>query len=159
MSNLLLFERIVRNAHQVSDAEERPETQHPFDIRNIHPLLPAEVKRLFDNAHYAQATFEAFKYLDNEIKRHSGLSKTGKGLMMEAFKEEGPRIQLTALLSESDRNEQEGYKFLFTGAMVAIRNPRGHEHSLQDDVDTCLDHLSLVSVLMRRLSAAGYHPQ
>lgn len=135
------------------------ESQHPFELRNIHPTLPAEVLELFDNAHYCQATFEAFKYLDNEVRRHSELDKTGKALMMEAFRDKSPRIQLTALLTESEKNEQEGYKFLFSGAMIAIRNPRGHDHSIKDDIDTCLDHLSLASVLLRRLAAAGYHPK
>ena len=101
MSSLTSFERLVRNLHRVSDEEERSEIQHPFDIRNIHNCLPVVVRQLFDNAHYSQATFEAFKYLDNEIKRHSGLAKTGKSLMMEAFKEEHPRIKNTGLLTES----------------------------------------------------------
>ena len=127
-------------------------------MRNIHPALPTEVKRLFDNTHYTQATFEAFKFLDNEVKRHAGLDKTGKALMMEALKEATPLIQLTPLTNDTEKNEQEGYKFIFAGSMMAIRNPRGHEHTISDDVDTCLDHLTLVSHLIRRLAQAGYPP-
>jgi uncharacterized protein (TIGR02391 family) len=108
--------------------------------------------------HYAQATFEAFKFLDNEVRRHSRLDRTGKALMMEAFKDTSPAVRLTAMLTETDRNEQEGYRFLFAGGILAIRNPRGHEHEITDDVDTCLDHLSLVSQLLRRLAKAGYAP-
>lgn len=75
---------------------------------------------------------------------------------MRAFSETSPLIQLTPLSNESEQNEQEGYKFLFAGTMVGIRNPRGHDHSLVDDLDLCLDHLSLVSALFRRLNAAGF---
>jgi uncharacterized protein (TIGR02391 family) len=153
-----VFERIVRNAARFTDAPPLVETQHPFEVRNIHSALPSEVKRLFDNTHYAQATFEAFKFLDNEVKRHTGLDKTGKALMMEALREVSPLVELTPLSTDTERNEQEGYKFIFAGSMMAIRNPRGHEHTIHDDVDTCLDHLTLVSHLIRRLSQAGYHP-
>lgn len=65
-------------------------------------------------------------------------------------------LQLTPLSTTSEINEQEGYKFLFGGCIWAIRNPRGHEVSVKDDPDTCLDHLSFVSMLLRRLEQAGY---
>ena len=75
--------------------------------------------------------------------------------MMAAFSESSPVIQLTAMSSDSEIDEQRGYKFLFAGTMVAIRNPRGHD-SIIDDPGLCLDHLSLVSFLLRRLNAAGF---
>jgi uncharacterized protein (TIGR02391 family) len=111
---------------------------------------------LFDNGHYSQATFEAFKFLDNVVKYHAGGGKSGKALMMDAFRDASPPVQLTNLSTETEKVEQEGYKFMFAGSMMAIRNPRGHEHSVVDDVTTCLDHLSLVSQLLRRLERAGY---
>ena len=157
-SRLTLFERIARNASRFHEHAPSIESQHPFELRNIHPSLPRIVKELFDNGHYAQATFEAFKFLDNEVKRHSRLDRTGKALMMEAFKDASPAIRLSPLLTETDRNEQEGYRFLFAGSVLAIRNPRGHEYEITDDVDTCLDHLSVVSHLLRRLAKAGYAP-
>lgn len=156
MSKLLRqFESIVRNAHQLTEIDKENEYQHPFEIRNIHPLLPNDVRDLFDNGHYSQATFEAFKFLDKEVQRLSGLTETGKSLMMLAFRETNPIIVLADSTSESGKNIQEGYKFLFAGSVMAIRNPRGHEHSLKDDIDTCLDHLSLVSHLLRQIEAAG----
>ena len=48
------------------------------------------------------------------------------------------------------------FRFVFAGSMWAIRNPRGHEFDVIDDPDTCLDHLSFVSMLLRRLEQAGY---
>jgi uncharacterized protein (TIGR02391 family) len=156
MSALAWFERAVRGAVTVSEPTAVGITEHPFEMRDIHPSLPKDVRRLFDNAHYAQATFEAFKFIDHEIKRHSGLDRTGKALMMEALRESSPFVQLTPLSNETERSEQEGYKFVFAGSMMAIRNPRGHEHSVEDDVNTCLDHLGLASLLLRRLEQAGY---
>jgi|ERR1700723_717177 uncharacterized protein (TIGR02391 family) len=161
-SSLERFEAIARALAQlpaqepaVQSAADTP-SLHPFDSRNIHPDLPAKVRELFDDGYYPEATFEAFKYLDKTVEKHSGMTETGKDLMMKAFKEDSPKIKLTPLISVSDKNEQEGYKFIFSGGVIAIRNPRGHEHSVVDNPDLCLDHLSFVSMLLRRLEQAGY---
>ncbi len=151
------FERIVRRAHLFSDEEVRlGPVDHPFDIRNMHPALPEHVKKLFDNSHYSQATFEAFKYLDKEVARISNVSLTGYKLMMAAFHDQSPAIILSDSATESGKDEQKGYQFIFSGSVMAIRNPRGHEYKIRDSIDECLDHLSLVSLLLRRIEKAGY---
>ena len=129
---------------------------HAFDQRNIHPGLPPKVRQLFDDGHYAEATFEAFKYLDKKVQKHAGLSESGFKLMMAAFDKNKASIKLTPLSTTSEQDEQEGYRFIFAGGALAIRNPRGHEYSVQDDPDTCLDHLSFVSLLLRRLEQSGF---
>jgi uncharacterized protein (TIGR02391 family) len=155
-SDLELFERIARRAYRFTDAAAAPlKTAHPFEARDVHPDLPADVRTLFDNGHYAQATLEAFKFLDEEVQRISGSSDYGMSLMMRAFGGNSPTLKLNAGLSVSEKNEQEGFKFLFAGAMQGIRNPRGHTSGIVDDPDICLDHLSLASMLLRRLDEAG----
>jgi uncharacterized protein (TIGR02391 family) len=71
--------------------------------------------------------------------------------MMEAFKEDAPKIQLTPCSRITEVDEQRGYKFLFAGAAVGLRNPRGHEAEMADDLETCLSHLSFATMLLRRL--------
>jgi uncharacterized protein (TIGR02391 family) len=129
--------------------------EHPFDVRGIHEGLPQIVKRLFDDGHYAQATFEAFKFLDKEVARIAKSGLSGYKLMMDAFKDQSPAIQLTPLMTDTDRDEQKGYQFIFAGSVMAIRNPRGHEYAIKDSIDDCLDHLGLVSMLLRRIEKAG----
>lgn len=167
-SRLDFFEAVVRAASLTDQslpaidradvAEAVTEQQlHPFDKRNIHPGLPRKVRKFFDDGHYAEATFEAFKYLDKLMQRFSGINnKAGEKLMMDALNEAAPSVKLTALVSQSDVDEQRGFRFLFAGGVVAIRNPRGHEVDQVDDVDTCLDHLAFASLLIRRLEQAGY---
>jgi uncharacterized protein (TIGR02391 family) len=156
-NDLARFEQIARRAHRFSEAREpSPSLRHPFDDRNIAPELLAVVRQLFDNSHYAQATFEAYKFVDKEIQRHAKSSKAGFALMMEALGGTDPVVRLTPMLTESQKNEQKGFQFLFAGSVLAIRNPRGHEYDLKDDVDLCLDHLSLASLLLRKLADAGY---
>lgn len=155
--SLRRFERVARMAYRFSDSpEEKPELSHSFGARDIHEKLPSIVRTLFDNGHYAQATFEALKYLDREVQRLSGDSESGFKLMMKVMTESGTGLRLTPCSTVSEKDEQRGYQFLFAGAMLGIRNPRGHEYDVKDDPGTCLDHLALASLLLRRLEAAGY---
>ena len=148
------FEKIARNAGNLGTEpgeEPKPQTQtHPFDERNIHPAISSVSVKLFDDGHYSQATFEAFKYLDIEVKKLSNINDSGFKLMMAALNEANPKIKLTPLVTQSEIDEQMGYKHVFAGAMSAIRNPRGHDINI-DPIDRCLDHLSFASVLLRRL--------
>ena len=160
-SNLNRFESIARSLARLP--EMQPATQplpeassHSFDTRNVHPNLPAKVKVLFDDGHFAEATFHAFKFLDKEVQRHSGLSESGLRLMMAAFDEKTPKLKLTPLISETEKDEQRGFRFIFAGGVQAIRNPRGHEYAVVDNPETCLDHLTFVSMLLRRLEVAGF---
>lgn len=151
------FERIVRGAFSYTESPlEESRNTHPFDTRDIHPRLPQIVRQLFDDGHYAQATFEAFKFIDKEVQRLSGETESGFKLMMKVFPDASPIINITACSSISEKDEQKGYQFLFAGATLAIRNPRGHEYAVRDSPDTCLDHLSLASLLLRRIEQAGY---
>ena len=144
-----IFERFVRNVGHVGQrtVPDRREV-HPFDERNIHPEISGISLKLFDDGHYSQATFEAFKLLDQKVKGVSGIAESGYKLMMAAFNETNPKIKLTNLSTTSEKDEQLGFRYIFAGAMSAIRNPRGHD-IIADPIDLCLDHLSFASVLLR----------
>lgn len=155
-SRLESFEQIVRRAHRFTEASAEPEsTIHPFDMRNVHADLPVKVRSLFDDGHYAQATLEAMKFLDEEVQRIAKSSDFGCSLMMQVFSGTPPLLALNPGMTRSEKNEQEGFKFLFAGAMKGIRNPRGHSTGIIDDPDVCLDHVGFASMLLRRLDDAG----
>jgi uncharacterized protein (TIGR02391 family) len=146
------FERVVRRARLFTEARSEPAGgSHPFDERNIHPKIESVSKKLFDDGHYAQSTFEAYKLVDKEVSALAKSSESGVKLMMKAFNEQSPLIKLTPMATPSEKDEQEGYKFIFSGSIMAIRNPRGHEYAVKDSPTECLDHLSLASMLLRRL--------
>jgi uncharacterized protein (TIGR02391 family) len=143
------FERVVRSAKHIGlHSQQSPREAHPFDERNVHPDIALVSLKLFDDGHYAQATFEAFKLLDNRVKETSGIQDSGHKLMMAAFNEANPKIRLNDLITTSDKDEQMGFRYVFAGSMSAIRNPRGHDIRT-DSIDLCLDHLSFASVLLR----------
>ncbi|HEV2270185.1 MAG TPA: TIGR02391 family protein [Steroidobacteraceae bacterium] len=151
------FEQIARIAHRFSTRQAGEEAQlHPFDQRDIYSGLPSKVRQLFDDGHFPQATFEAFKFLDKWVQKNSGSRESGRKLMMAVFDSARPGLRLNPLTTESEVDEQEGFRFIFSGAVMAIRNPRGHEIAVADDLSTCLDHLAFASMLIRRLESAGY---
>ena len=155
------FERIARASPAPAVVEQSTlelESQldvHPFESRNIHPDFPRKVRRLFDDGYFAEATFEAFKWADKEVRRISGSHKFGHAMMMDVFNENTGVIALTPKVEQSEIDEQMGYKFIFAGSQSAIRNPRGHDTDVEDSLDQCLDHLALASLLIRRLDDAG----
>jgi uncharacterized protein (TIGR02391 family) len=114
------------------------------------------VRSLFDDGHWEHATFEAFKFIEVEVKRISKIrGSTGFALMMDAFKETDAKVDLNDLVTDSDINEQKGYRHIFAGVSAGIRNPRGHEVDLGDTPIECLDYLALASLLLRKLDTAG----
>jgi uncharacterized protein (TIGR02391 family) len=161
------FERITRSVatEQAGRADAAVATEtavveveepHPFETRNIHPDLPKRVRQLFDDGHVEEAVFHAFKFIETEVKRLSRVrGKVGFDLMMNVFNEEKPVLKLNGLTTDSDVDEQRGYRFMFAGAAAGIRNPRGHEVEVGDTPDEALDYLALASLLLRRLDAAG----
>jgi uncharacterized protein (TIGR02391 family) len=160
------LERFERIARAVSDLAPAPATAvpdspeleeaHPFETRNIHRDLPKKVRLLFDDGHTEQAVFEAFKFIEKEVKRISGVrGKAGYALMMQVFNESDAKVRLNGLGSDSEIDEQRGYRYIFAGVLAGIRHPRGHEVDLADTPDEALDYLALASLLLRRLDAAG----
>jgi uncharacterized protein (TIGR02391 family) len=156
------FEKAVRTSSVVANAVkatgESPQgtVLHPFELRNVHPNFPKKVRELFDDGHCAEATFAAFKYVDKVVQKHSGKKESGQKLMMAVFNKDNPVIRLNPLTNQSEEDEQEGYRFMFAGAVMGIRNPGGHEVELSDDPDVCLDHLAFASLLIRRLERSGF---
>lgn len=122
-----------------------------FDAMQFHPRVVQVSETLFKTGHYASAIFEAFKAVDNFVKEKTTLSLNGQALMSKVFDETTPIIKLNDLLTQSDRDEQEGFKFLFKGATIGIRNPKAHDNVVQTDTHRTLEYLGFASLLMRRI--------
>ena len=103
-----------------------------------------------NSGHYTDAIFAAYKAIDNFVKKKTGLSIYGKDLMGKVFNKDNPIIKLNELRTQSNRNEQEGFMYLFQGAMLGIRNPKAHDEATQLDPYRTLEYLGFASLLMRR---------
>jgi len=136
-----------------------------YDALQIHPRIKDASEKLFRDGHYAQAIFEAYKELVNIVKEKSGKKDLdGQDLMAKVFSFnydqqkkkiiKKPMLQFNKLSTVSERDEQEGFRFLFMGATVGIRNPKGHERVLQKDPFRTLEYLNFASLLARRVDEA-----
>jgi uncharacterized protein (TIGR02391 family) len=126
----------------------------------IHPTIIKVSGQLFEDGHYSQAIFEAYKEINNLVKSKSGLTQyDGKNLMSQAFSPSSPVLRWTDLKTKSDQDEQEGFMFLFMGAIVGIRNPKAHDHVIQKDIIKTLEYLSFASLLAKRIDEAAIVPK
>lgn len=142
------------NSHDINEGSNSKKENGitPLNERGIHPRIIKVSGRLYTDGHYSQAIFEAFKAVNNYVKEKSGLiNHDGKDLMSQAFKISSPKLRWSKILTESERNEQEGFMFLYMGAMVGIRNPKAHEEIFQHDPIKTLEYLSFASLLAKRV--------
>lgn len=116
--------------------------------------LKAKTEKLFVDGHYARAVEEAYKFIDNLVKRRvSSFCKatTGASLMRAALSPNRPILLLNENSTEVEVDEQQGYMDIFAGCMTGIRNPRAHDTDLEDDRDYALKLLSWADHLVARI--------
>lgn len=127
-----------------------------FDSGVTDAALRHASRQLFSDGHYARAVEEAFKCLNNEVKSISGIDdRDGANLMRKVFSANDPTLMLNELQSLSEQDEQKGYMDLYAGSMTGIRNPRAHEHELEDSPEEALEMLIFANHLMRKLRSAN----
>jgi uncharacterized protein (TIGR02391 family) len=121
----------------------------------IHNRRIRKVSRdLFNDGHYASAILEAYKTLNNMVKEKSGLQGDGQDLMARAFNERDPSLLLNGLSTQSEKDEQMGFRFIFMGAMAGIRNPKAHDNVVQRSPMRTLQYLALADLLATRIDEA-----
>lgn len=136
--------------------ELRLRTQHNdlpvdiFDSLELHPIIVEASRSLFLGTHYSDAIFRAFTAVKGFVKEKSHSDEDGRKLMSTVFDVDKPKIKLNNLSTESDRDEQEGFKFLYMGGQIGVRNPKAHDNVTQSDPYRTLKYLSLASLLLER---------
>ena len=140
----------------IQDLKERIEDTYDFGLLadvnlELHHKIKEISLELFRNKHYAQAVFESAKALNNYVKEKAGITDRDlSDTMTRIFNENNPIIKLNDLATRSDKDEQEGFRFLYMGAMKGIRNPKAHDNIKQEDKNRTLEYLAFLSLLFRR---------
>lgn len=122
-----------------------------FHKLDIHSKVLGAVSKLFEDGHYSKAVEDACKALDDLVKTRSGKHDLGGAeLMQYVFSDKNPVLQFNKLETESDRNEQQGMMFLYSGAMLALRNPISREF-IENDPEKALEYIAFISLLAKSL--------
>ena len=134
------------------------EDQELFAGRRFHSTVTLHSRKLFLEGNFFHAVFEAAKSYNVEVKKKSHSTKDGQALMLDVLGADKGVLKITPCVSDTDRNIQDGVKFLSAGLMQAIRNPTAHEPALDWPIsrEDALDVLSFLSFLFRQLDKATY---
>jgi uncharacterized protein (TIGR02391 family) len=131
-----------------------PVIAQPLRLPWLHPLISAAAAALFEDGYTTRAGFAAFQAVEHRVQELTGRSDSGKKLMMAVFDGASPTLDVARYIGRSGQDEREGFKFIFAGAFLALRNPRGHGADRLDDPTEAMEYLALASLLMRRLDDA-----
>ena len=106
-----------------------------FEVYNIHPLLKRALNLVY-KSEFEAAARESFVVLETVLRKKSGLDCHGFDLATKALKFEKdsksgeitnpPLISINKLQTESDRNEQDGIRYMLMGFFQGPRNLYQH---------------------------------
>ena len=119
----------------------------PMALSSLHPVVQRTAGDLFQNGHYRQAILDTYIALVEAVKVKSGKNGLDNSpLMQNVFAPKNPVISVS-----DDPDEQLGFMWLFSGAVMGIRNPKAHRLIDQNDPQRTIEWLSFASVLLRVL--------
>jgi uncharacterized protein (TIGR02391 family) len=147
--------RLVIGERQPAVPEKISRAGRRARIGMLHPIVQQAANRYLEMDAMEVAIFEAFKAVNNRVRELSKLPLDGTELMSKAFQDVDPPIRLANLSTDTGRNIQAGFRFLFMGAVRGIRNPDAHELFKPLDEEDAIERLALASMLMRRLDEAS----
>jgi uncharacterized protein (TIGR02391 family) len=123
-----------------------------FDKMQFHPEVVKASRELFKDGHYRDAIYRAFVEVINFVKRKAKSQLDGKKLMSTVFSPDNPIIRLNPLETQTDKDEQEGFMYLFMGAVQGIRNPKAHENIIQNNPYIALQLIGFANLLIQTIS-------
>lgn len=127
-----------------------------FDSLKLHPDIIKASKNSFSNGEYGSSVFMACVALKELVEHQSNVpcEKEEPNYFHTVFKGENPILKINGLQDQSDRDEQEGFRFMIVGAWKALRNPRGHSLKHKDDPEDALSCLAFLSFLAKKVENA-----
>jgi uncharacterized protein (TIGR02391 family) len=149
------IERIF--AERLEDAGERPAARAAATFQGlpIHEALVRAIGDRFQNAHYEDAVLRAYIALEELVKGKANRQNlSGTSLMEQVFSLNAPLLQVADLNDPSGRDEQMGSMRLFSGAALAVRNPRAHTLKA-DTAEKALEQIVFLSHLAKTVDAAA----
>ena len=129
-----------------------------FIKRNFHSEVTKHSQKLFMQGNYFHAVFESAKAYNKDVKEKAKSDKDGQTLMNNVWGCDNGVLKVTACQTQTDKDFQDGIRYISSGLMSAIRNSTAHEPAITWPIDKqdCLDILSLITFLYRQLDKSTY---
>jgi uncharacterized protein (TIGR02391 family) len=129
--------------------------------RHLHEHLKERVRTYYTNQQYGDAASQGVQIYCEIIRNLTSRIEDGCDLINRVFSLNNgvPEIQLNDLITDSEKNIQEGQAHLSRGVIKGFRNPISHAPidtvvpAIFSEVD-CLNILSLLSYLITRMDNA-----
>lgn len=120
----------------------------------LHPDIERVSEKLYRNGSYAEAARSAFIEITSRIKKlycakypDSKNVPDGQALMLKVFSDTDPVLVAGDQTTQTGRDIQSGTRFLFAGAIAALRNPKAHEN-MEIEKNDSMRQLIFASMLM-----------
>ena len=127
----------------------------------VHPLIIKASQKLYLDGHYSTAAFRAFveindrlKAIFSEIQPATINIPDGTSLMDRLFAIKSFLLPISDTSSETGKSIQQGFHFLFSGAMSALRNPDAHTNKMPLSAEEAMRRLMFASMLMYKIDEA-----
>jgi len=148
------IERIF--GERLEDAGEHPAARAAamFHGLPIHDAILRAVGDRYDNGHYEDAVLRAYIALEELVKTKANRpALSGTTLMEQAFSLNNPLLLVADTADPAGRDEQMGSMRLFSGAALAVRNPRAHTLRA-DTAEKALEQIVFLSHLANTVETA-----
>ena len=123
----------------------------------LHPDIQRVSSKLYRDGSYAEAACNAFIEIDSRLQRiyrekrpNTEKELSGQPLMNKIFADNDPLFEVGDLTTQSGKDIQSGTRFMFAGAMAALRNPKSHQN-IRLEKDDCMRRLIFASMLMYKI--------
>lgn len=123
----------TKKIEQTKSLSEQEAAKRIFDSIITHPLIKEASESHFKNGTFRPAVLDAMIRLEEMIKEKAKFPKGNRGkelsgvaLMHRVFDPDKPILNWCKGDRQIERDELEGYKHIFAGAMQGIRDPKAH---------------------------------
>lgn len=120
----------------------------------LHPDIQRVSEKLYRDGSYSEAACNAFIEINARVKKlyqalcpDDSNPPDGQALMNKVFADKEPVIEVADRSTQTGKDIHMGTRFLFAGAMAALRNPKSHENNTIEK-DDALRRLIFASMLM-----------
>ncbi len=119
----------------------------------LHPMMSAALA-LVEDGRMSEAVLEALRLVEERVRSLTASDDSGHTLMESMFGARPPQLDITTTTGPAAEDEREGFRLLFIGAMLGLRDPHGTGRAVPATADETLEYLAVASMLMRRLDRA-----